>query len=122
MIRLLIVADQPSVRKGLQMRLAAEIDFSVIGEASDCEAAVELAQSLCPDIVLIDIDMPHIDGIGLTQKLHQLCPQTSLIILSIQDDIFTCAKAKNAGAVAFIAKSMPADTLLQTIREVAHSI
>jgi DNA-binding NarL/FixJ family response regulator len=120
MIRLLIVADQPSVRKGLQMRLAAETDFSVIGEASDSGVALDLARTLCPDIVLIDMDMPHMDGIALTGELHQFCPQAALIILSINDDVSTCARAENAGATALIAKSMPADTLLTTIRHTAH--
>lgn len=120
MIYLLIVADQPSVRKGLKMRLAAEIDFSVIGEASDSAVALELAQSLCPDIVLIDMDMPSMDGIALTSDLHRVCPQASVIVLSIQDDVSTCAQAQNAGAAAFIVKSMPGDVLLSTIRQFAQ--
>ena len=121
MIRLLIIADQPPVRKGLQMRLAAELDFSVIGEASDSAVALELAQALCPDIVLIDVDMPNIDGIALTAEMHQICPEASLIILSMHDDVFTCTRASEAGARAFIAKSNPADILLTTIRQVAHT-
>jgi DNA-binding NarL/FixJ family response regulator len=122
MIHLLIVADQPSVRKGLQMRLAAEMDFSVIGEASDRETAIELARSLCLDIVLIDMDMPHTDGIALTSELHQLCPQASLIVLSINDDVVTRARAQQAGAAAFIAKSNPDDILLTTIRQTAYGL
>jgi len=120
MIHILIVADQPSVRKGLKMRLAAEIDFCVIGEASDSAVALDLAQSLCPDIVLIDMDMPNTDGIALTSEMHQLCPNTDLITLSIRDDAATCAQAQQAGAAAFIAKSMPADILLTTIRQTAR--
>jgi len=122
MIRLLVVADQPSVQKGLHMRLNAELDFCVIGEASECAVALEMARSLCPDIVLIDVDMPQIDAIALTAELHQICPQAALIVLSIYDDVLTCARAESAGARAFIAKSNPADFLLSTIRQVAQSI
>ena len=120
MIRLLIVDDQPAVRKGLHIRLAAESDLSVIGEAADGEAALDLAQSLCPDVVLMDVQMPHMDGIAAASALHTLCPRTSVIMLSIHDDARTRARAEDAGAVAFVAKSVPPDMLLETIRQVAH--
>ena len=118
MIRLLIVAEQPAMRKGLNMRLAAENDLMVIGEAADCENALALAISQWPDIVLVDADMPSSDGIAVANVLHTLCPQTSVVILSIRDDARTCKRAEEAGAAAIIVKSLPADTLLTTIREV----
>jgi DNA-binding NarL/FixJ family response regulator len=121
MIRLLIVGDQPAVRKGLHMVLDAEVDLSVIGEVSDSETVLALATSLCPDIVIIDIDMLHMDGIDMARTLHQLCPQISIIILSLRDDLLTCTRAEDAGATAFVVKSMPTDTLPKTIRQVAHS-
>lgn len=121
MIRLLIVADQPAMRKGLHMRLAAEPDLSVIGEALDCEAALNLTTSLCPDIVLIDADMPRDQGIATAEALHQVCPQARVIILSIHDDAQLCQRAQEAYAAAFVTKSLPAETLLTTIRQVAHS-
>jgi DNA-binding NarL/FixJ family response regulator len=120
MIRLLIVEDQPGVRKGLQMRLDAEADLLVIGEASDGEAAVNLVSSLCPDVVLMDVEMPRMDGIATTGALLLVRPQTAVIMLSLHDDVLTQARAKDAGAAAFVAKSMSADTLLRTIRQVAH--
>src|SRR5512137_1337543 len=83
MIRLLIVDDQPAVRKGLQMRLEVEPDLSVVGEASDGEIAVELARALGPDIVLMDVEMPHMDGIAAADAIHSSCPNTPVIILSI---------------------------------------
>jgi DNA-binding NarL/FixJ family response regulator len=122
MIRLLIVEDRPAVRKGLLMRLAAEVDLSVIGEASDGEAALDLASCLCPDVVLIDIEMQGMDGIATARALHSIYPHTSVIILSMQDDALTRSRAEDAGAAAFVSKSMPADTLLTTIRQVAHFI
>ena len=122
MIRLLIVEDQPAVRKGLLMRLAAEADLLVVGEASDGEAALDLAVCHCPDVVLIDIEMPGMDGIATASAFHSIYPQAAVIILSMHDDVLTRSRAEEAGAVAFVGKSMPADTLLTTIRQVAHFI
>jgi DNA-binding NarL/FixJ family response regulator len=102
------------------MRLAAEPDLSVVGEAVDSEAAINLALSLCPDIVLIDADMPHSQGIATAEKLHQVCPNTRVIILSIHDDALLCKRAQDAYAAAFVTKSLPADTLINTIRQVAQ--
>jgi DNA-binding NarL/FixJ family response regulator len=120
-IRILIVEDQPGVRKGLRMRLDAEADLTVVGEAVDCESALDLAVSLCPDIVLMDVAMPRVDGIATARALHRIDPRTSIIILSFQDDPLTRARAADAGAAAFVAKSMPTDTLLVTIRQVAQT-
>ena len=120
MIRLLIVDDQPAVRKGLHMRLAAESDLLVVGEAPDGEIALDLAQTLFPDVVLMDVEMPHMDGITATNALHSICPNTLVIILSIHDDARTRERAEHAGAAAFIPKSMPANMLLAAIRQAGH--
>ena len=119
MIRLLIVDDQPAVRQGLHMRLAAEPDFCVVGEALDGEAALSLAQSLSPDVVLMDVEMPRMDGLAAAGALHVICPHASIVMLSIHDDAITRARAEDAGAAAFVTKSVPADMLLATIRRVA---
>jgi DNA-binding NarL/FixJ family response regulator len=102
------------------MLLDAESDLSVIGEACDGEAALNLTTSLCPDVVLMDVEMPRMDGIAAASVLHATCPRALIIMLSIHDDALTRARAEEAGAAAFVAKSMPADTLLATIRQVAH--
>jgi two-component system response regulator NreC len=121
MIHLLIVDDQPAVRKGLRMRLDAESDLCVVGEASDGQMAVELAKSVHPHIILLDVEMPQMDGICTANALHLSCPDISVIILSIHDDTLTRERAMNAGCAAFITKSMPDDVLLTTIRQVALS-
>ncbi len=119
MIRILIVADQKSMRKGLLMRISAETDMAVIGEAYDADSAIILATSLCPDVILLDIETLVMDGIDITRRIHHLCPETSIVTLSIHDDERTRENAKFAGATAFVGKSMPTNTLLSTIREVA---
>ena len=122
MIRLLIVEDQAGVRQGLQMLLAAETDFSVIGEAANGQAALDLTTSLRPDIVLIDIDTPRLDGIATASALRLGCPQSSVIMLSFQDDALTRARADGAGAAIFVSKLMPAKVLVAAIRQVAHGL
>ena len=108
------------MRKGLAMYLAAEADLCVVGEAADGPTALDLATRFCPDIVLVDVEMPSMDGIAMTSTLHIDCPQVSVIILSIHDDVFALKRAAQAGAAAFVDKSMPADTLLTTIRQVVN--
>jgi len=120
MIRLLIVDDQPAVRKGLKLRLAAEPDLSVVGEASDGVAALERAQTLHPDVVLMDVEMPGMDGIAAANALREIRPNICVIMLSIHDDAHTRSCAEKAGAMAFISKSALTDRLLETIRQVAH--
>jgi DNA-binding NarL/FixJ family response regulator len=122
MIRLLIVDDQAAVRQGLRMLLAAEPDLQVVGEASDGEGALSLAQTLNPDVVLMDVEMPHADGIATTQALRTACPHVAVIMLTIHDDAHTRERAEHAGAAAFVPKSMPAKVLLATIRQVAHCL
>lgn len=100
------------------MRLAAESDLSVVGEASDGQTAVDLTAALHPDVVLMDVEMPRSDATA--NALCLICQQAPVIVLSMQDDVLTRARAREAGAAAFVAKSMPGDTLLATIREVAR--
>lgn len=119
MIRVLIVDDQAAVRQGLNMMLATTSDVFVVGAASNGEAALGLAASLCPHVVLMDVEMPGMDGVTATQALHRISPRIRIIVLSIHDDDHTRARAQDAGAAAFVAKSMPPDTLLAAIRRVA---
>lgn len=99
------------------MRLAAENDLTVIGEAPDWQSARALATALQPDVVLLDSDTPHLNGVAMAKALRSLCPQVAVIMLSLYDD--TCARkiAADAGAAAFITKSLPADALLGAIRD-----
>ncbi|MFO7697249.1 MAG: response regulator transcription factor [Anaerolineae bacterium] len=119
MIRLMIVDDQAAVRQGLHMLFATTPDMSVVGEASGGQAALDLADLLCPDVVLMDVEMPGMDGIATARAFHRIRPQAGIIVLSIHDDERTRALAQTAGAAAFVAKSTPPDTLLAAIWRVA---
>jgi DNA-binding NarL/FixJ family response regulator len=119
MIRLLLVDDQPVVRKGLRMRLMLEPDITVVGEASTGEEALVLVQKLAPDIVLMDVEMPGMDGITTTQVIRSSISQSAVVMLSIYDDVHTRTRAQVAGAAGFVEKRGAIETLLTTIRQAA---
>jgi DNA-binding NarL/FixJ family response regulator len=120
MIRLLLVDDQSIVRQGLRMRLLMEPDIVVIGEASSGEQALELVQVLSPDIVLMDVEMPGMDGITATTALRATTPQSAVVMMSIHDDARTRARAEAAGATAFVEKSGTLEVLLATVRQIVE--
>lgn len=119
MIKILIVDDQPAVRRGLRMCLALEPDMTVVDEAADGEAAVQLAQRVQPDLVLMDVMMPRMDGIRATALLRRLAPRCPVVLLSLYDDAGTCAQAQAAGAAALIRKQGTVESLLAAIRAAA---
>ena len=119
MIRLLLVDDQPIVRRGLRLRFQLEPDMQVVGEASTGREALSLAQALFPDVVLMDIEMPDMDGIEATKALGTVVPQSAVVILSIHTDRQTRIRAQAVGAVAFLEKRGTTDTLLAAIRQAA---
>lgn len=121
MIKLFLVDDQPALRHGLAMRLALEADMQVIGEASNGKEALDLISQLTPDVVLMDVEMPVMDGIAATQRLRSLVPQSAVVILSIHDDQATQLRAHQAGAVAFVGKHGTTDILLATIRQAGQA-
>ena len=119
MIRVLLVDDQTVVRHALRVRFHLEPDLQVVGEASTGSEALTLAQTLTPDVVLMDIEMPDMDGIEATAALRRVVPQSAVVILSIHDDAQTRGRAQAAGAVAFVEKRGATDSLLSAIRQAA---
>ncbi len=119
MIRLLIADDQKSVRRGLRMSLGLEPDFAIVGEAPDGRSAVELAHQLLPDVIVMDISMPVLDGIASTRILRAEAPGVKVVMLSLHDDRATRSEALNAGAVDFVSKQAPAAELSAAIRRAA---
>jgi DNA-binding NarL/FixJ family response regulator len=120
MIRLLLVDDQPAVRRGLGIRLHLEPDIQIVGEASTGREALSMAQALSPDVVLMDVEMPDMDGIEATAALRQARSTSAVVILSIHDDAQTRGRAQAAGAVAFVEKRGATDSLLAAIRQAAR--
>jgi len=103
------------------MRLELEPDVLVIGEAADGATAVELARQLNPDVVLMDVEMPGMDGITATAAIRAATLRARVVILSLYDDALTQARANAAGAVAFVAKHCMEEPLLAAIRRAAQA-
>ena len=118
-IRLLVVDDEARVRRGLRMRLASEPDLEVVGEAGDGATALHLALALRPDVVVIDLLMPGMDGFEATRLLRTAVPASAVLVFSIRDEVTTWHEAALAGAAAFVAKQEGPDRLLAAIRAVA---
>jgi len=118
MIRVLLVDDQALVRGGLRLILDAEPDIDVVGEAADGEAAVALAVETRPDLVLMDIRMPVLDGIEATKRLIPQLPDTRVVMLTTFDLDDYVVDAFRAGASGFILKTAPPPQLVAAIRTV----
>lgn len=101
------------------MCLAAEPDMTVVGEVTDGESALALVQTLLPDIVLMDFQLPHIDGIATTKALHTICPDVAVIMLTMYDSTAMHTGAEHAGVSAFVTKRASMQELLATIRQIA---
>lgn len=117
-IRVLIVDDLSETRENVRKLLQFESDIEVIGQAGTGEEAVEMAQEFQPDIILMDINMPGIDGIGASQKITELIPTVQIIIMSVQSDPNYLRRAMMAGARDFLTKPFGGDELVAAIRRV----
>ena len=112
--------DQPQVRRGLRMSLSLEPDFVVIGEARNGVESLRLAKSLLPDVIVMEIALPDMNGIMLTECLYDNNPRCVIIVLSINDDTHTRARSLAAGAGAFVSKRQSPEVLITTIRHVVN--
>jgi DNA-binding NarL/FixJ family response regulator len=119
-MRVLLVDDQPQVRRGLRMRLELEPDVEIAGEVGDGAAAIARATEIQPDIVLMDVEMPGMDGISATRALRAVAPHSAVVILTLYDDAATRARAKEAGASAFVGKHQVETALLGTMRHITR--
>jgi len=119
-IRVLVADDQELVRTGFRLILAGEPGITVVGDAADGRAAVELTRRLRPDVVLMDIRMPVLDGLAATQALaaDPDCASRVLVLTTFDDDAYVFA-ALEAGASGYLLKDAPADQLVSAIHVVA---
>ncbi len=119
-IRVLLVDDQTLFREGLHMLLSAQPDLEVIGEAANGEEALRLAATLRPQVVLMDLRMPVLDGVEATRRLHAAQPECHIIALTTFDEDKYVFEGLRAGAVGYLLKDTSSDHLLEAIRAAAR--
>lgn len=118
-IKLLLVDDHPLIRKALRDILSREADIAILGEGSNGQEAIELAQKLSPDVIIMDVSMPRMDGIEATRRIKALLPQINIIILTIYDDEQHVRGILEAGASGYLLKSVFGEEVPKSIRAVA---
>ncbi|MGK7934864.1 MAG: response regulator [Xenococcaceae cyanobacterium] len=118
MIRVLLVDDQSIVREGLASLLQTKPDLEIVGEAENGQGAVERSLELQPDVVLMDIRMPVMDGVAATRILTQQAPQIKILVLTTFDDDEYVTHAMSYGAKGYLLKDIPSEELAQAIRAV----
>jgi two-component system, NarL family, response regulator NreC len=118
-IRLLLVDDHEVVRVGLKTFLQTQEDFDVVSEASNGEEAINRAMTTHPDVILMDISMPGVDGLEATRRLHLLCPKCLVLALTVHDDKQYLMQMLAAGASGYITKQAAGDDLIAAIHTIS---
>ena len=117
-IRVLIVDDIPETRDHLSKLLGFEADIDVVGSAASGREAIEMASKLTPDVVLMDINMPDMDGISATERLSAEVPSAAVVMMSVQGEADYLRRSMLAGAREFLVKPFSSDELTSSIRQV----
>ncbi|MFI9507816.1 response regulator [Nocardia sp. NPDC052566] len=120
MITVMLVDDHPMVREGLRSMLEAEPDLTVGGEADSGAAAVELAASLCPDVVLMDLRMPGMDGVTATERILAIRPETKILVVTTYETDADILRAVEAGATGYLLKDASRTELGDAVRAAAR--
>ncbi len=119
-IKLLVADDHPVVRKGLQLCLARQERLKLVGEAADGDEAVQKTKELLPDVLLLDIGMPRMNGLAVTELLRKEAPKVKILILSMHSNKEYVFRVIQAGAHGYVSKEASPEELLQAI-ETVHS-
>ena len=117
-VRVLLVDDHAVVRAGLRMLLSADPELSIVGEAEDGAQAMRLARDLAPDVVLMDISMPDMNGIEATRRIKELCPDVAVLALTMHEDDQYFFEMLAAGASGYIPKRAAPNDLIAAIHAV----
>lgn len=120
MIRVLLADDQQLFREGLSTLLSVQSGIEIVGEANDGEEAVRLALTLRPDVVLMDVQMPILDGVAATRRLHEEQPAIRIIMLTTYDHDEYVFEGLRAGAVGYLLKDVSAKKLVEAIETAAR--
>jgi len=120
MIKILIADDHLIVRQGLRLILETETDFELVGEASDGAEALKLCKKLKPDVVLMDLRMPNMDGLTAIEKLRSEQPDIAVVILTTFNEDELMLRGLQAGARGYLLKDTDRNTLFDTIRAAAR--
>ena len=119
MIRILIADDHPVVREGLAGMLQAQPDFEVVGSAADGAEAVSMHARLRPDVTLVDLRMPRLDGVSAIQQIRSRDPEANILVLTTYDSDADIVRSVEAGAVGYLLKDAPRDELFLAVRRTA---
>lgn len=117
--RVMIVDDHTLMRSGLKLMLANQPDIEVVGEAADGETALVLFEAARPDLVLLDVSMPGLGGLGCLKKIKEIAPETKVILLTMHEDVRYLKEGFEAGASGYVLKKAADDVLYQAIRTVS---
>jgi DNA-binding NarL/FixJ family response regulator len=119
-IRVLIVDDHPVVREGMRALLQSQPEFEVVGDAPSGDVAVERAGELLPDVVLMDLRMPGVDGAAATAEITTRYPQVHVLVVTTYDSDADILRAVEAGATGYLLKDTPSDELYAAVRAAAR--
>ena len=118
-VRVLVVDDQELVRTGLRGILRSRFGFDIVGELPSGEGVVDAVAALSPEVVVMDVRMPHVDGVEATRRLRRVADTPPVLVLTTFDDEEILAGALRAGAAGFLLKGVPAEDLQRAVRAVA---
>ena len=119
-LRILVVDDHEVLRRGLRAVLEAHASWKVVGEAVNGRDAVEMAKQLKPDLIIMDINMPEVNGLEATREILEMAPQTAVLILTIHESEQMVREAVKAGARGFVLKSHASRDLVRAVEALAR--
>ncbi|MBV9868951.1 MAG: response regulator transcription factor [Abitibacteriaceae bacterium] len=120
-LRILLADDHAVVRAGLKLLVNQQLDMEVVGEAGDGLDACQQAKTLCPDVVVMDISMPEMNGVQAAERMRHICPQAKVVILSAFADEVHIRQLLSLGAAGYVLKSTIAEELTRAIRAVVSA-